>query len=106
MPEYVLAQVIGTLAMVLDQLLWFYNLIVIVAVLITWVNADPRNPIVQFLYSVTEPVLSWIRRRFPFVIVGRLDLSPIALLVAIFFARRVLVSSLYVLAMRIERAAA
>jgi len=106
MPEYVLAQLIGTVAYILDRLLFFYNLVVIAAVVITWVNADPRNGIVQFIYAVTEPVLSWIRRRFPFVVIGRLDLSPLVLLMAILFVQRVLVSSLYVLAMRIQMSGA
>ena len=42
---------------VLDQLLSLYSMILFVAILITWVNPDPRNPIVRFLHSVTEPVV-------------------------------------------------
>jgi YggT family protein len=104
MPQFILGRVIVAVAGVLNTLLGLYFWIVLIAVLLTWVNPDPRNPIVHFLYSVTEPVLSWIRRRLPFLIIGNFDLSPIALLLAIRFTQQVLVVSLYELAMRIGTA--
>jgi YggT family protein len=102
MPEFVVAQAIAALAAILGSLLWIYRWIVIISVLLTWVNPDPRNPIVHFLYSVTDPVLSWIRRRFPFLVVGGLDLTPIVLIFAIVFAEWVVVGSLSELAYRIR----
>ena len=104
MPQYVLRQAIEAVASALNGLLGLYFWIVLIAVLLTWVNPDPRNPIVHFLYSVTEPVLSWIRRHLPFLILGGFDLSPIVLLLAIRFTQRVLVVSLYELALRISSA--
>ncbi len=104
MPQFILGRVIVAVAGVLNTLLGLYFWIVLIAVLLTWVNPDPRNPIVHFLYSVTEPVLFWIRRRLPFLIIGNFDLSPIALLLAIRFTQQVLVVSLYELAMRIGAA--
>ena len=104
MPQFILGRVIVAVAGVLNTLLGLYFWIVLIAVLLTWVNPDPRNPIVHFLYSVTEPVLFWIRRRLPFLIIGNFDLSPIALLLAIRFTQQVLVVSLYELAMRIGTA--
>ena len=101
MPEFVLRQSIEAVAGILNSLLELYFWIVLIAVLLTWVNPDPRNPIVHFLYAVTEPVLSWIRRRLPFLILGGFDLSPIVLLFAIRFTQRVLVVSLYELAVRL-----
>ena len=76
-------------------LLWGYSLVVIAAVLVTWVNADPWNPIVRFLRQATEPVFARIRRWLPFVVIGGFDLSPLVLLVAIQIANRVLVESLW-----------
>src|SRR5438034_11741081 len=95
MPQYVLRQAIEAVAGILNSLLELYFWIVLIAVLLTWVNPDPRNPIVHFLYSVTEPVLSCIRRRLPFLILGGFDLSPIVRLLAIRFTHRVPVVSLY-----------
>jgi YggT family protein len=101
MPAVVLRQFTLFVAGVLGWLLNTYLWIVIISVLLTWVNPDPRNPIVRFLYGVTEPVLSQIRHRFPFVIVGNFDLSPLVLMVAIRFLQTVVVQSLVELAVRI-----
>src|SRR5262245_19453629 len=102
MPQFVLRQIIVAVASILDNLLWLYLWIVIISALLTWVNPDPRNPIVRFLYAATEPVLYQIRRRIPFVFAGGLDLSPLILILAIQFARMVLVPSLYRLAFELS----
>jgi YggT family protein len=100
--QFVLRQFTVALASVLDSLLTLYLWIVIIAALLSWVNPDPRNPIVRFLYNVTEPVLYQIRRRLPFVHAGGFDFSPLVLMVAIQFAKMVVVRSLYELAVRID----
>jgi len=101
MPQFVLRQTIEALASVLNSLLELYFWIVVISAVLSWVSPDPRNPIVRFLYSVTEPVLYWMRRRLPFLIVGNFDLSPLVLMLGIRFMQRVLVASLYELALRI-----
>ena len=71
MGNVLLRQITLAIAVVLSSLLWLYWWIVIIAVLLTWVNPDPYNPIVRFLRSVTEPVFYRVRRAMPFVVVGR-----------------------------------
>lgn len=105
MVESVVARFIFAIAVILNGLLTTYWWIVIIAVLLTWVNPDPRNPIVRFLYAVTEPVLYAIRRWFPFLVIGGFDLSPIVLLVGIQFVKLFLVGSLTELATRIQMSA-
>jgi YggT family protein len=90
------------LANILDWLIGMYLLVVLVAVVASWLNADPYNPIVRFLRSTTEPVFSWIRRRLPFVIAGSLDLSPLVLTLALLFVRWFLVPSLHDLAFELR----
>jgi YggT family protein len=102
MPQFVLHQIIVAVATILDNLLWLYLWMVIISALLSWVNPDPRNPIVRFLYSVTEPVLYQIRRRLPFVFAGGIDFSPLILMLAIQFVRMVLVPSLFRLAYEIS----
>lgn len=82
------------IAYVLDQLLWLYSIILFVAILLTWVSPDPRNPIVRFLYGVTEPVLYQIRRQFPFVVVGGMDFSPLVVFLGIRVIQMVVVDTL------------
>lgn len=56
-----------------------YTFIVLGRVIISWVNADPYNPIVRFLYSATEPVMQRLRRILPLQF-GGFDFTPIVLL--------------------------
>ena len=63
------------------ELLSIYKYILLGSVIISWVNADPYNPIVRFIHRVTEPVLGRIRRFMPDT--GMLDLSPLVAFFAI-----------------------
>jgi YggT family protein len=98
---FVLENLIRAVAFTLDSLLSLYFWIVLISALLSWVSPDPRNPIVRFLYGVTEPVLYQIRRRIPFVVAGGLDLSPIVLMVGIQFTKMLVVQSLYDLSLRV-----
>lgn len=89
------------LAQVLDIVLWAYMWIVVARALVSWVNPDPYNPIVRFLYGATEPVLYRIRRALP-VYAGGIDISPLIVFVGVIFLQRFLVRSLYDLAQSIR----
>jgi len=71
---FVLSNFIIGLAKVIDIALTLYMWIIIFRALISWVNPDPYNQIVIFLYRVTEPVLGPIRRRLPMGNIG-IDIS-------------------------------
>ncbi len=86
------------IAQLLDFLLTAYMWIIIGRAVISWVNADPYNPIVRFLYDVTEPVLSRIRRMIPMDL-GGIDFSPLLLIMGIMFLQSFLVTTLKQLAM-------
>jgi YggT family protein len=94
---FILANFIIAMAQVLDFLLWAYQWILIARVVISWIDADPYNPIVRFIYNLTEPVLERVRERLP-LIAGGFDLSPLVVWLAIWFIKRFLVQSLYDLA--------
>jgi YggT family protein len=102
---FILANLIEALAAVVNMLLTIYMWIVIARAVISWVNADPHNPIVRFLYSATEPVLYRLRRALPLYAAGvGIDFSPILVFVAILFLQRFLVQSLYDLAQMLRAA--
>jgi len=63
------------------ELLSIYKYILLGSVIISWVNADPYNPIVRFVRSITEPLLGRIRQFMPDT--GMLDLSPLVAFFAI-----------------------
>ena len=81
------------LANLIDIVLQAFMLILIIRALISWVNPDPYNPIVRFLYRVTGPVLRPVRQWLPPM--SGLDLSPMLVLLAIYFLRSFLVPVLY-----------
>jgi len=87
-------------AEILYWVLEIYMWLIIARALISWVNPDPYNPIVRFLYNVTEPVLAYVRRRLPLVY-GGFDLSPLAILAAIIFLKVFLVGTLMSYGMRL-----
>lgn len=97
---FVFANLIDASATVIYYLLNIYMWIIIIRALISWVNPDPYNPIVRFLYQVTEPILYPIRRRLPFM--GGIDLSPIIVLLVIIFLQVFLVKTLNELAIRLR----
>jgi YggT family protein len=60
------------------RLIDLYSLVVLVAVIVSWISVDRRNPVVSVVHSLTEPALAPIRRVLPPI--GGLDLSPMVLL--------------------------
>ncbi len=83
---------------IFDALIWLLTgmqWIVIIAVLISWVNPDPRNPIVRFLWGITEPVFRPFRKLLPPSRTGTIDLSPIFVLLVIFLLIRFLTRLAY-----------
>ncbi len=89
---YVLGNLIYAFAMVLNIAITVYIWIIIIRALLSWVNPDPYNPIVRFLAAVTDPVLAPIRRRLPYL--GGLDVSPIIVILILYFLRLFLVPTL------------
>ena len=65
------------LARVID----LYSLVVLVAVVLSWVQLDRGNPLVAITRGLTEPVLAPIRAVLPPM--GSLDLSPMVLLIVL-----------------------
>jgi len=85
---------------VLEIILEIYMWVIIIRALISWVNPDPYNPIVQVLTRLTEPVLRPIRKLVPPYKVG-LDFSPLIAVLVIIFLQYALIRNLYRLASRL-----
>jgi YggT family protein len=98
---FVMGNFLGAVARILDLVLWAYMWLIIIRALLSWVNPDPWNPVVQFLTRVTEPVLAPLRRRLPSWRTG-LDLSPLVAILAIYFAQWFLVDTLKDMAWRMR----
>lgn len=90
---FILSNFLFAVAQALNLVLWLYMWIVIGRAVISWVNPDPGNPIVRFLYSATEPLLYRVRRAIP-LFAGGIDFSAMIVLIAIYFLQTFLVRSL------------
>lgn len=97
---FIVANFLLAFAKIADIVLTMYLYIIIARAILSWVNPDPYNPIVNFLTRVTEPLLYHVRRRLPHM--GGLDISPMIVLLAITFIRKFAIDSLFDLAYRLK----
>jgi YggT family protein len=84
---------IMAVANVLHYVLFFYMWIIIARAVLSWVSPDPYNPIVRFIYKVTEPVMYQVRSRLP-VSFGGIDFAPVVVILIIYFLQIFVVNSL------------
>ncbi len=70
------------LLLVVGRLIILYEVVIVVAAVLSWTRADPQNPLVLLVRNVTEPVFERFRRALP-VRTGRFDFSPLVALVAL-----------------------
>ena len=82
----------------LIEILWW---LVVIRALLSWVNPDPANPIVQFIERATEPLLAPFRRWIPTFKIG-IDLSPLLALLFLYFLKVFLLQTLMGLAVRLR----
>lgn len=97
---FVAGNILLGLATVADWALTIYMWVIIIRALISWVNPDPWNPIVQFLDRVTEPVLTPIRRFMGWRM--GIDLSPLIAIMIILFLQIALVQTIREAALRLH----
>jgi YggT family protein len=98
---YLIGNLLGATAKILDIALGIYMWIIIIRALLSWVNPDPYNVIVQFLYSITEPVMAKVRQLLPMSGVG-IDFSPIIVILGIIFLQEFAVKSLATFAIQLQ----
>ena len=98
---FVIVNLLSAFATIIDIILTIYMFLIIARALISWVNPDPYNPIVKFLYQTTEPVLYQVRRYMPFRGMA-IDISPIIVLFIIVFLRQFLVVTINDIILRLK----
>lgn len=90
---FVLGNLVYALAEIFNFAVTFYMWVVIISAVLSWVSPDPYNPIVRFIYKVTEPVLYQVRARLP-VSFGGIDFAPVVVILMIYFLQIFVVNSL------------
>ena len=90
-----LGYIIVAIAKVLNLLISVYTLVIIASVLISWVNADPYNPIVKILRQLTQPVFMLVKRALPRSLrYSRIDISPLIVLIVLMLIETIAVGFL------------
>jgi YggT family protein len=97
---FIVGYFIRAVASLLDLVIVAYIWIIIARALLSWVSPDPYNPIVRFLYRVTEPVLRPVRERLGGFQVG-LDFSPMIVILVLYFLKEFLIPVLFRIATEI-----
>lgn len=97
---FIVSYFFRAVASLLDVVIVAYIWVIIARALISWVSPDPYNPVVRFLYRVTEPVLRPVRERLGGYQVG-LDFSPMIVILVLYFLKEFLVPVLYRIATEI-----
>ncbi len=98
---FILGNFLEALAAVTQMLLQLYMWIIIARAVLSWVNPDPHNPIVQFIHRLTDPLLYRVRKWIP-IHGGGIDFSPIIVIFAIIFLQTFLVQTLQRLAFSLK----
>jgi len=87
------SEIISILANTIDIFFRALSFLIVVRILLSWLAPHSRGGIANFVFSVTEPILVFFRK-LPLRI-GMIDLSPIVALIAIDFARGLLLKLLF-----------
>ncbi len=96
---FILGNFFLALAQVMDIVLTILYWLILVRALVSWVNPDPYNPIVQILTQTTEPILEPIRRFLPMM---GIDISPIIAFLIIVASKAFVVQTLLDIGSRLK----
>ncbi|MDI6781931.1 MAG: YggT family protein [bacterium] len=96
---FVFGELLNSIAMLMGMLFKLVYFVLVVRMLLSWVNPDPYNQMVRFVYRVTEPILAPFRRIIPPM--GMIDISPIVVFLLLSFIERFVVGVLLQLSSRI-----
>jgi len=91
---HVVAYVFVAIAGIIRSIIWVLTILFIIRAVLSFIDPDPYNPIVQFIYRATEPCLEYFRSRLPLVY-ENFDLSPLLVLLLLFLLKSFLLSVLY-----------
>lgn len=99
---FVFSNLLAAIAALLNMIFTVMYWLLLIRALVSWVNPDPYNPVVQFLYKTTEPILYPIRKMLPINIGIGIDISPIIAFLILIFLRSFLVKTLLDISFRLR----
>ena len=78
----------------MHYLIQVYIFVVIVRSIISWIGTIPPNNFILLLRKLTDPVFRFVHKHLPFTIVGNIDISPIIIILALYFADNIIIGML------------
>ncbi|MBU3911447.1 MAG: YggT family protein [Candidatus Omnitrophica bacterium] len=99
---FVFSNLLAAIASLLNVIFTVMYWLLLIRALVSWVNPDPYNPVVQFLYKTTEPILYPIRKMLPIKMGIGIDISPIIAFLILIFLRSFLVKTLLDISFRLR----
>lgn len=81
-------------AEILHMLIYAYIIVIFVACILSFVNPDPYNKIVQIIYRLSEPSFNLVRR-FINTVYGGLDIAPIIVWIILMFIDKFIIRLLF-----------
>ncbi len=98
---FIVGNLFSAIAVVLNVVITLLWWLILIRALISWVNPDPYNPLVQFLHRTTEPLLAPLRRIVPAYNFG-IDISPILAILILLFLQHFVVATLQGASIRLQ----
>jgi len=92
-----MSRVLLLVLLIVDRALGVYMLVIVVRAVMSWFRPNPRNPVVKFLYAVTDPILYPVRDFIHYRLrlnLGGLDISPLVVLAALWALRALVIPML------------
>jgi YggT family protein len=80
-----LGHIVRALAWLIHYLIHIYIFVIIIRSVISWMGNIPPSAFTRILRRLTDPVFRWVHKHIPFTIIGRIDISPIIIIVALYF---------------------
>lgn len=81
----ILGNIVYALARLIHFLIHVYIFIIIIRSVISWMGTIPPSAFTRILRRLTDPLFRWVHKNIPFTIIGRIDISPIIIIVALYF---------------------
>ena len=98
---FILGNFVHAVASILSVLIDILSLLVIIRAILSWVNPDPYNQVVQFIEKSTEWILAPLRKLLPTFKIG-IDISPILALLFLYFLKIFVIQTLFEIAIRLR----
>ncbi|PPB53924.1 YggT family protein [Campylobacter hyointestinalis] len=94
----VLSMFLAAVANLLHIVITAYTWVIIAAALVSWVNPDPYNKVVQILYRITTPAYELVHKTHIPTVFGGIDIAPIIVLLVLQFLDMFVVGLLFEIA--------